>query len=340
MRVLVAGGAGYIGSHVVIQLIAQGHNVHILDDLSNASREAVRRVRVIAGVDIGFSEADLRDREALVRIADGFGPDAVIHLAGLKSVSESVAMPARYYDVNLNSTLVLLQVMAHIGIDRLVFSSSATVYGTPSELPLRETSTVGTGITNPYGRTKYINELMIADHAAAHPTFSAVLLRYFNPIGAHPSGMIGEDPAQIPNNLAPYVTQVAVGRLPYLQVFGDRYDTPDGTGVRDYVHVMDLADGHVAALTHDRPGVTAVNLGTGRGTSVLQLVHAFSEVIGRPVPYRIVEPRPGDVAEAWAEVGRARSLWGWQASRSLVEACADAWRWQSQNPDGFATTGG
>ncbi|AZC13459.1 UDP-glucose 4-epimerase GalE [Microbacterium sp. ABRD28] len=336
MRVLVTGGAGYIGSHVVTQLLAQDHQVHVIDDLSNSSIEGLRRVRTITGQEVGFTRADLREKDTLTSILRSFGPDAVIHLAGLKSVSESVVRPALYYNVNLNTTLVLLAAMGDAGIGRLVFSSSATVYGVPSELPLRETSAVGMGITNPYGRTKYMNELIIADHAAAHPDFSAVLLRYFNPIGAHPSGLIGEDPAQIPNNLAPYVTQVAVGRLPYLQVFGDEYDTPDGTGVRDYVHVMDLADGHVAALSHSDAGVTAVNLGTGRGTSVLELLHAFSAVVGREIPYRIVDPRPGDVAAAWADVARARAIWGWEASRTLSEACVDAWRWQRQNPNGFS----
>ncbi|RYC73498.1 UDP-glucose 4-epimerase GalE [Candidatus Nanosynsacchari sp. TM7_ANC_38.39_G1_1] len=334
--ILVTGGAGYIGSHTLIELINNNFEVVVIDNLANSSRESLRRVEQITGHDIPFIEADVRDQSALDDIFTTYDIDSVIHFAGLKAVGESVAKPLEYYDNNLVSTMVLLEVMREHNVKQLVFSSSATVYGSPSELPLRETSTVGVGLTNPYGKTKYMIEQIIQDYCAADPTFEATILRYFNPIGAHQSGQIGEDPNGIPNNLLPYVAQVAVGKLQSVGVFGDDYDTPDGTGVRDYIHVVDLARGHVAALQHMKAGANVYNLGTGSGTSVLEIIKAFSKACGRDLPYEIKPRRAGDIAACYADCSKAERELGWRAELSIEQACADSWRWQSQNPNGFS----
>ena len=334
--ILVTGGAGYIGSHTLIELINNNFEVVVIDNLANSSRESLRRVEQITGHEIPFIEADVRDQSALDDIFTTYSIDSVIHFAGLKAVGESVAKPLEYYDNNLVSTLALLEAMRKHNVKQLVFSSSATVYGSPSELPLRETSTVGVGLTNPYGKTKYMIEQIIQDYCAADPTFEATILRYFNPIGAHQSGQIGEDPNGIPNNLLPYVAQVAVGKLQSVGVFGDDYDTPDGTGVRDYIHVVDLARGHVAALQHMKAGASIYNLGTGSGTSVLEIIKAFSKACGRDLPYEIKPRRAGDIATCYADCSKAERELGWRAELSIEQACADSWRWQSQNPNGFS----
>ena len=333
---LVTGGAGYIGSHTLIELINNNFEVVVIDNLANSSRESLRRVEQIAGYEIPFIEADVRDQSALDDIFTTYDIDSVIHFAGLKAVGESVAKPLEYYDNNLVSTLALLEAMRKHSVKQLVFSSSATVYGSPSELPLRETSTVGVGLTNPYGKTKYMIEQIVQDYCAADPAFEAIILRYFNPIGAHQSGQIGEDPNGIPNNLLPYVAQVAVGKLQSVGVFGDDYDTPDGTGVRDYIHVVDLARGHVAALQHMKDGANVYNLGTGSGTSVLEIIKAFSKACGRDLPYDIKPRRAGDIAACYADCSKAERELGWRAELSIEQACADSWRWQSQNPNGFS----
>ena len=333
---LVTGGAGYIGSHTLIELINNNFEVVVIDNLANSSRESLRRVEQITGHEIPFIEADVRDQSVLDDIFTTYSIDSVIHFAGLKAVGESVAKPLEYYDDNLVSTLALLEAMRKHSVKQLVFSSSATVYGSPSELPLRETSTVGVGLTNPYGKTKYMIEQIIQDYCAADPTFEATILRYFNPIGAHQSGQIGEDPNGIPNNLLPYVAQVAVGKLQSVGVFGNDYDTPDGTGVRDYIHVVDLARGHVAALQHMKAGANVYNLGTGSGTSVLEIIKAFSKACGRDLPYEIKPRRAGDIAACYADCSKAERELGWRAELSIEQACADSWRWQSQNPNGFS----
>ena len=334
--ILVTGGAGYIGSHTLIELINNNFEVVVIDNLANSSRESLRRVEQITGHEIPFIEADVRDQSALDDIFTTYSIDSVIHFAGLKAVGESVAKPLEYYDNNLVSTLALLEAMREHNVKQLVFSSSATVYGSPSELPLRETSTVGVGLTNPYGKTKYMIEQIIQDYCAADPAFEATILRYFNPIGAHQSGQIGEDPNGIPNNLLPYVAQVAVGKLQSVGVFGDDYDTPDGTGVRDYIHVVDLARGHVAALQHMKAGANVYNLGTGSGTSVLEIIKAFSKACERDLPYEIKPRRAGDIAACYADCSKAERELGWRAELSIEQACADSWRWQSQNPNGFS----
>ena len=334
--ILVTGGAGYIGSHTLIELINNNFEVVVIDNLANSSRESLRRVEQITGHEIPFIEADVRDQSALSDIFTTYDIDSVIHFAGLKAVGESVAKPLEYYDNNLVSTMTLLEAMREHNVKQLVFSSSATVYGSPSELPLRETSTVGVGLTNPYGKTKYMIEQIIQDYCAADPAFEATILRYFNPIGAHQSGQIGEDPNGIPNNLLPYVAQVAVGKLQSVGVFGDDYDTPDGTGVRDYIHVVDLARGHVAALQHMKAGASIYNLGTGSGTSVLEIIKAFSKACGRNLPYDIKPRRAGDIAACYADCSKAERELGWRAELSIEQACADSWRWQSQNPNGFS----
>ena len=334
--ILVTGGAGYIGSHTLIELINNNFEVVVIDNLANSSRESLRRVEQITGHEIPFIEADVRDQSALDDIFTTYNIDSVIHFAGLKAVGESVAKPLEYYDNNLVSTLALLEAMRKHGVKQLVFSSSATVYGSPSELPLRETSTVGVGLTNPYGKTKYMIEQIIQDYCTADPAFEATILRYFNPIGAHQSGQIGEDPNGIPNNLLPYVAQVAVGKLQSVGVFGNDYDTPDGTGVRDYIHVVDLARGHVAALQHMKAGANVYNLGTGSGTSVLEIIKAFSKACGRDLPYEIKPRRAGDIAACYADCSKAERELGWRAELSVEQACADSWRWQSQNPNGFS----
>ena len=334
--ILVTGGAGYIGSHTLIELINNNFEVVVIDNLANSSRESLRRVEQITGHEIPFIEADVRDQSVLDDIFTTYSIDSVIHFAGLKAVGESVAKPLEYYDNNLVSTLALLEAMREHNVKQLVFSSSATVYGSPSELPLRETSTVGVGLTNPYGKTKYMIEQIIQDYCAADPTFEATILRYFNPIGAHQSGQIGEDPNGIPNNLLPYVAQVAVGKIQSVGVFGNDYDTPDGTGVRDYIHVVDLARGHVAALQHMKAGANVYNLGTGSGTSVLEIIKAFSKACGRDLPYEIKPRRAGDIAACYADCSKAERELGWRAELSIEQACADSWRWQSQNPNGFS----
>ena len=334
--ILVTGGAGYIGSHTCVELLAAGYEVLVVDNFSNSKPEALRRVEEIAGRKLGaFYRADIRDKAALREIFKAHAIDAVIHFAALKAVGESVAKPLMYYDNNIAGTVALAEVMAEAGVKSLVFSSSATVYGDPASVPIRED--FPTGPTNPYGRTKWMMEFVLSDLAAADPEWRVALLRYFNPVGAHASGRIGEDPNGLPNNLMPYVSQVAVGRLPRLRVFGGDYPTPDGTGVRDYIHVVDLAVGHVAAVRRltERPGVLTVNLGTGRGYSVIEVVKAFEKASGRPVPYEIVARRPGDVAQCYAEPGLAERELGWRAERGIDEMCADAWRWQRSNPEGY-----
>ncbi len=335
MRILVTGGAGYIGSHTCVELLQAGYEVVIVDNLSNSKVEAVRRVEAIAGRPTAFYEVDLLDEPALDAVFRKGKVDAVIHFAGLKAVGESVEQPLRYYHNNVTGTLVLLKVMAAHGVKDIVFSSSCTVYGDPHKVPITEDFPLST--TNPYGRTKLIIEEMLHDLYAADPDWNAVLLRYFNPVGAHPSGRIGEDPNGIPNNLMPYIAQVAVGRLERLSVFGSDYPTSDGTGVRDYIHVVDLAVGHLRALEKlvDKPGVAAYNLGTGRGFSVLEVVAAFQRACGRDIPYRIVERRPGDVAITYADPAKANAELGWSARLGLDEMCADVWRWQSANPAGY-----
>ena len=334
--ILVTGGAGYIGSHTCVELLAAGYEVLVVDNFSNSKPEALRRVEEIAGRKLGaFYRADIRDKAALREIFKAHAIDAVIHFAALKAVGESVAKPLMYYDNNIAGTVALAEVMAEAGVKSLVFSSSATVYGDPASVPIRED--FPTGPTNPYGRTKWMMEFVLSDLAAADPEWRVALLRYFNPVGAHASGRIGEDPNGLPNNLMPYVSQVAVGRLPQLRVFGGDYPTSDGTGVRDYIHVVDLAVGHVAAVRRltERPGVLTVNLGTSRGYSVIEVVKAFEKASGRPVPYEIVARRPGDVAQCYAEPGLAERELGWRAERGIDEMCADAWRWQSSNPEGY-----
>lgn len=338
MNILVTGGAGYIGSHTIIELLANSHSVVAVDNLINSSRESLRRVEKITGTAIPFYNIDVRDVQALDKVFNENSFDAVIHFAGLKSVGQSVSHPLDYYSNNIDSTLVLLDVMQQHGVKKLVFSSSATVYGLPEELPLKETSRVGVGITNPYGQTKFMIEQILRDLSISDSDIQITLLRYFNPVGAHESGLIGEDPNDIPNNLLPYISQVAVGKLEKVSVYGDDYDTPDGTGVRDYIHVVDLAKGHVAALNHSKPGAEVYNLCTGKGTSVLELIRAFSEAAGKDIPYQIVARRPGDVGSCYATATKANSEMGWIAEKSIKQACEDSWRWQSQNPNGFKVT--
>lgn len=336
MRVLLTGGAGYIGSHVAVELVAAGHTPLIVDNLVNSSQEVLTRLRELTGDPIEFHDIDLRDEEAMRELFRTRSIDACIHLAGLKAVGESVAKPLEYYRNNIESSLVLATVMKEFGVNRLVFSSSATVYGSSTELPLRESGQVGVGITNPYGQTKFMIEQVLNDLSVADPELEVTNLRYFNPVGAHPSGRIGEDPAQIPNNLAPYVLQVAVGRLDKVNIFGGDYPTPDGTGVRDYIHVMDLAAGHVRALERSQPGARVFNLGTGTGTSVLELIDSFRRASGREIPAVVVDRRPGDAAATYADVTLAQQELGWTAIRSIDDACVDSWNWQSSNPNGYA----
>ncbi len=338
MNVLVTGGAGYIGSHTCLELLEKGHGVVVVDNLCNSSPESLSRVQELTGKTLKFYEGDVRDEILLTKIFAENPIDCVIHFAGLKAVGESVAKPWEYYDNNLNSTLVLTKVMKQVGVKKLIFSSSATVYTADNEMPLRETSRTG-GCTNPYGWTKYMTEQILSGMAHAEPDWSIVLLRYFNPIGAHESGRIGEDPRGIPNNLMPFITQVAVGRREHLNVFGDDYDTPDGTGVRDYIHVVDLAKGHVAAVNYAvaHQGCEVFNLGTGTGYSVLDMVHTFIDVNRVPVPYEIVDRRPGDIGTCYAHPGKSAELLGWKAEKTLADMCRDAWNWQSKNPMGYST---
>ena len=335
MTVFVTGGAGYIGSHTCVELLQAGYDVIIADDLSNASAEVPGRIETITGRAPVFYRVNVCDKDALRRIFAAHSIDAVIHFAGFKAVGESCTVPLRYYRNNLDSTLTLLEVMESHGCNQLVFSSSATVYGTIQKMPLQEDFPLG--CTNPYGWTKYMSEQIFRDVGAANYGMSIVLLRYFNPVGAHESGRIGEDPNGIPNNLMPFICQVAKGRLEQLSVFGNDYPTPDGTGVRDYIHVMDLAEGHLAALKYAREhrGVEVFNLGTGVGYSVLEMVHTFEEVNGVRVPYRIAPRRPGDIATCYADPTKAHELLHWQTHRSLSDMCRDAWRWQDRNPMGY-----
>jgi len=333
--ILVTGGAGYIGSHTCVELLNEGHELVVVDNLANSRLEAVSRIRMITGRDFAFYQSDVCDRTAMADIFARHPIDAVIHFAGLKAVGESVAKPLEYYRNNLDSTLTLCEVCREAGVRRIVFSSSATVYGVPERVPITEDMPLF--CTNPYGWTKFMNEQILRDLAAAGPDWSIMLLRYFNPIGAHASGLIGEDPAGIPNNLMPYIAQVAVGRLPLLHIYGNDYPTPDGTGVRDYIHVVDLAAGHCRAIdyTFSHTGVETVNLGTGRGYSVLEMVAAFGKASGRQIHYQIDPRRPGDIAASYADPAKAAALLGWRAERSLADMCADTWRWQSNNPNGY-----
>lgn len=334
MNVMITGGTGYIGSHTVVKLIENGHAPIIVDNLSNSSIEPLGRIETITGHKAKFYDLDVRDRRALGGVFSDNSIDAVIHFAGLKAVGESTKQPLLYYQNNLDSTLVLLDIMKEHGVKKLVFSSSATVYGS-APIPYRESHAAGQGVTNPYGRTKYFIEEILSDVAASDNSLEFTSLRYFNPIGAHPSGLIGEDPNGIPNNLMPYIAQVAVGKRDKLGVFGGDYDTVDGTGVRDYIHVEDLAGGHVAALTCSKPGYRAINLGSGKGTSVLELVRAFEVASGKEIPYDILPRRAGDLPEFYADVSLAKNTLNWSVSRSIEDACRDSWNWQSQNPHGY-----
>ena len=336
MRSLVTGGAGYIGSHTCLELLNQGHEVVVADNLCNSCEEALNRVKELTGKDLTFYKVDLLDKEGLDQMFDQEKIDAVIHFAGLKAVGESVAKPLEYYHNNITGTLNLCDSMRNHGVKKIIFSSSATVYGDPAFVPITEDCPKGK-ITNPYGQTKSMLEQVLTDLHVADPEWNVILLRYFNPVGAHESGRIGEDPTGIPNNLTPYITQVAVGKLKEVNVFGNDYDTPDGTGVRDYIHVMDLADGHVKALKKfaDKPDVYIYNLGTGRGYSVLEMIHSFSKAVGHEIPYVIKPRRPGDIATCYADATKAKEELGWVAKRGVDEMCRDAWRWQSQNPNGY-----
>ena len=337
MRILVTGGAGYIGSHTCVALLGEGYEVAILDNLSNSSMEAVERIKLIAKRRLDFFNADVREQVAVELVFDKFKPDAVIHFAGLKSVGESVQDPLRYYDWNVTGSLTLFQVMAKRGVKTLIFSSSASVYGDAADVPIRENAPIAPA--NPYGQSKAMIERILADLVAADSEWRVARLRYFNPMGAHESGLIGEDPNGVPNNLSPYISQVAVGKLNELKIFGGDYPTPDGTGVRDYIHVMDLALGHLAALNHlaRAQGLLTLNLGTGRGCSVLEMVTAFEKACGKPVPYRVVDRRPGDVAQSFADPSEAARTLGWSTRWNLDDMCRDAWRWQSMNPHGYGT---
>ena len=337
MNVLVTGGAGYIGSHTCIELLESGYGVIVIDNLCNSNSESLVRVQELTGKTLKFYEGDVRDEALLRKIFAENEIGCCIHFAGLKAVGESVAQPWRYYDNNLNSTLVLTKVMEDVGMKNLIFSSSATVYSGDNEMPLRETSKTG-NCTNPYGWTKYMTEQILSGMAFADKDWSIVLLRYFNPIGAHISGRIGEDPRGIPNNLMPYISQVAIGRREYLSIYGNDYDTHDGTGVRDYIHVLDLAKGHVAAVKYleKNAGCEVFNLGTGTGYSVLDMVNAFVKVNGVDVPYKIVDRRPGDLATCYAEPGKSAEILGWKAENNLEDMVRDAWNWQSQNPNGYS----
>lgn len=358
MKILVTGGAGYIGSHTCVELLNAGYDVVVMDNLYNASEKAIERVEQITGKKVTFYKTDMLDREGVKKIFDNEKIDAVIHFAGLKAVGESVHKPIEYYHNNMTGTLILCDEMRNHGVKNIIFSSSATVYGNPAQIPITEECPKGTP-TNPYGWTKSMLEQVLTDIHTADPEWNVILLRYFNPIGAHKSGLIGEDPKGIPNNLLPYVAQVAVGKLEQVGVFGDDYPTPDGTGVRDYIHVVDLARGHVAALDWmagrvgtgepigvgsvagepaedgTRRGVGIFNLGTGKGSSVLDVIHAFEAACGHEIPYRIMARRPGDIAECYAEATKARDELGWTAEYDMARMCEDGWRWQSQNPDGY-----
>lgn len=335
MKILVTGGTGYIGSHTVLELLQAGYETVVLDNLCNSSEESIKRVEQITGKKAAFYQADIRDEAAMDRIFAAEKPDAVIHFAGLKAVGESVQIPLEYYDNNITGTLTLLRAMSRVGCKNIVFSSSATVYGKPETVPIREDFPLSA--TNPYGRTKLMIEKILGDLYVSDASWNIILLRYFNPIGAHESGLIGEDPDGIPNNLLPYVAKVAVGRLEKVNVFGNDYETPDGTGVRDYIHVVDLAKGHVKALEKitQSCGLQVYNLGTGNGYSVLDIIRAFSKACGHEIPYVIGPRRPGDIDVCYADPAKAAQELGWEAEYDLDRMCEDTWRWQSQNPDGY-----
>lgn len=338
MKVLVTGGAGYIGTHTVIELLMQGYEVVIIDNFCNSHPIAVKRVEELSGKSVQLYSGDVRDEVLLQKIFTENDIAAVIHFAGLKSVGESVLIPLTYYKNNLDTTLVLCSAMKRANVKKLIFSSSATVYGDAPVLPWSETTQTGIGIPHPYGQTKYMTEQILRDVTKADDSWRVILLRYFNPIGAHESGRIGEDPRNTPNNLMPYISQVAVGKLEKLHVFGNDYDTPDGTCIRDYMHVVDLARGHVAALKQmeDMHGLDVFNLGTGKGSSVLEVIHAFEEATGMTIPYDITKRRSGDLSEYYADVTKANTQLSWRATKTLKDACADAWRWQISNPNGFS----
>ncbi|MBN2550137.1 MAG: UDP-glucose 4-epimerase GalE [Anaerolineales bacterium] len=336
MKILVTGGAGFIGSHTCLEMLQEGYEITVVDNLCNSKEEALIRVQAITGKPLTFHKVDLLDRQALEQVFASDSFDAVIHFAGLKAPGESVSIPLRYYQNNITGTINLLEVMAHYGVKSLVFSSSCTVYGEAKTVPIREDFPLGA--INPYGRTKLMIEQILADLYTSDNSWDIALLRYFNPVGAHPSGRIGEDPQGIPNNLLPYVAQVAVGRLPELHVFGNDYPTPDGTCIRDYVHVVDLALGHLRALeklqTH--PGLVAYNLGTNRGHSVMEVIAAFEKACGHAIPHRVVERRPGDAAVSYADASKANRELGWRSEKSMDDICADMWRWQKNNPYGYS----
>lgn len=335
MSILVTGGAGYIGSHTCVELLNEGYDVVVVDNLSNSSEKSLERVEKITGKKVTFYKADLLDKDAMEEIFDKEAIECVIHFAGLKAVGESVQKPLEYYYNNVTGTLILCDVMRNHGVKNIVFSSSATVYGNPKTVPIREDFPLS--VTNPYGRTKLMLEEILQDLHTADKEWNVILLRYFNPIGAHESGLIGENPKGIPNNLMPYITQVAVGKLEKLGVFGDDYDTPDGTGVRDYIHVVDLAIGHVKAIKklEDKEGVSIYNLGTGKGYSVLDMVKSFEQACGKKIKYEIKPRRAGDIATCYAEPKKAKAELGWEATRDLMKMCEDSWRWQSGNPNGY-----
>ena len=335
MKILVTGGAGYIGSHTCVELLNDGHEVVVIDNFVNSSPESISRVEQITGKKVTLYEGDIRDERILSRIFEEHTIDFVIHFAGLKAVGESCEKPIEYYNNNLYGTLVLVETMRKHGCKKIVFSSSATVYGTPESLPLSEESKVG-GTTNPYGTSKYFQEIMLKDIYASDQEWTVVLLRYFNPVGAHESGMIGEDPKGIPNNLAPFIAKVAIGELKEIGVFGDDYPTPDGTGVRDYIHVVDLAKGHVAAIDKIKEsGVFVYNLGTGIGYSVLEVIHAFEKACGKKLPYAVKPRRAGDIAACYADASKAKRELGWKAELGIDEMCSSLWKWQTQNPNGY-----
>ncbi len=336
MKVLVTGGTGYIGSHTCIQLLEAGHTPVVLDNLCNSKKAVLSKIKLVTGYEPEFVQGDIRDKQVLVNLLKQHDIEAVIHFAGLKAVGESVEKPLEYYDNNVNGTLALVDAMREVGVKTLIFSSSATVYGDPASVPITED--FPTSATNPYGRSKLMVEECLTDFQKANPDWSITLLRYFNPVGAHQSGELGEDPQGIPNNLMPYVSQVAVGRREFVSVFGNDYPTKDGTGVRDYIHVVDLADGHLAALDKvgSKQGLHVYNLGTGNGYSVLDMIHAFEKVSEQEIPFKFVDRRAGDIAECWADPSKAQNELGWQATRTLDVMIQDSWRWQSNNPRGYS----
>lgn len=335
MNILLTGGAGYIGSHTLVELLANGHSPVVVDNLDNSSEEALRRVEQITGSSIPFYNLTVQDEPALRAVFEQHSFDAIIHFAGHKAVGESVEQPLKYYTNNIDSTLVLMKVAQEFGVNKIIFSSSATVYGDSQTSPIKESSPTGIGISNPYSRSKYMIEEMLRDMALANNDLEVTILRYFNPAGAHESGLIGEDPNGIPQNLLPFISQVAVGKREKLFVFGDDYNTPDGTCVRDYIHVVDLARGHVAALEHYTPGVATYNIASGTGSSVLDIIHAFEKAYGKPIPYEIAPRRAGDIDSYYADPTLAKQVLGWTAQYTIDDICASSWKWQSQNPDGY-----